>query len=93
MRVFEVTGTIARIYAASSSSGAVLEFELDTSGTSPTCTLLSHVPGGTHFSQVGDVRPYDVGHSSGLPAVLVSRYRQTIAVLAADGMIDLPEEP
>lgn len=94
VRVFEVTANLARIYAASSSSGAVLEFDLDKAATpSPTLTLLSHVPGGTHFSQVGDVRPYDVGHPSGLPVVLMSRYRQTIAVLAADGMIPEPEEP
>jgi len=71
----------------------VLELELDTSGTSSTCTLLSHVPGGTHFSQVGDVRPYDLGHASGLPVVLMSRYRQTVAVLAADGMIAEPQDP
>ena len=82
----------ARIYEASS-SGAAREFELDASGTSPTFRLLSHVPGGTHFSQVGDVRPYDVGHPSGLPVVLMSRNRQTIALLAADGMIDEPESP
>lgn len=94
VRVFDVTANLARVYAASSSSGAVLEFELDKAATpSPTFTLLSHVPGGTHFSQVGDVRPYDVGHPSGLPVVLMSRYRQTIAVLAADGMIPEPEEP
>jgi hypothetical protein len=80
-----------RLYATSHFSGAVVEFEL-VPGTPSTLTHLSTWSDGTHLSETTDCRAYDVGHPDGVPLVLVSRYLQTVAVLAATGF-EVEQEP
>jgi hypothetical protein len=82
-----------RIYATSHYSGAVVEYEFDPTVSGPSSvTHLSTWSDGTHFSETTDCRPYDVGHPDGVPVVLVGRFLQTIAVLAATGFV-IEQEP
>ena len=87
----EVSPGVYRIYAGSSSSGAVVELELVHSAV-PTVQLLDTWSDPTHTTQVSVCRPYLIGLPSGLPIVLLGRYTQTIAVLASKGALDLPGE-
>lgn len=87
VRTYTLEPDLHRVYAASNYSGAVVEYELDARGTTPTFTHLSTWQDPTHSDQVGDCIPYDVGHASGLPFILVSRFRQTVAILAASGLL------
>jgi hypothetical protein len=82
-----------RLYATSNFSGAVVEYEFDPFQSGPSSlTHLSTWSDGTHLSETTDCRAYDVGHPDGVPLVLVSRYLQTVAVLAATGF-EVEEEP
>lgn len=91
VRVYEVEPGVARVYTGSNEYGTVVEFELLTDQAIADFNPLAYWHNGSHFTQTADVRPYDVGDPSGLPVVLVSRYRQTIGVVAASGLLPGPE--
>jgi hypothetical protein len=87
VRTYGIDHGTYRVYAGSSHSGAVVEFEVEL-GEPATLTHLSTWADSTHRTQVSDVRPYSVGHPDNLPVVVVSRFLQTVAVLAATGFED-----
>jgi hypothetical protein len=91
IHAIEVSEGVHRIYAGSSSSGAVVELEL-VHGAVPTVQRLDTWSDPTHTNQVSVCRPYLIGLPSGLPIVLLGRYTQTIAVLASKGALDIPGE-
>jgi hypothetical protein len=85
----EVSEGVYRIYAGSSSSGALVELELVHSAV-PTVQIVDTWSDPTHTTQVSVCRPYLIGLPSGLPIVLLGRFAQTIAVLASNGALDAP---
>jgi hypothetical protein len=93
IRSHRLSETLHRIYTTSNDSGAVVEFELEYGSVSSTpLTQLSTWSDGTHFTETNDCRPYDIGHPDGLPMIFVSRFLQTVAVLAAHGFEVEPPE-
>jgi len=83
LEFFQVGDGSYRLYAGCNFSGAVLEFLVEEDPYGTWLGTPDVWEDGTHPNAVSDIRPYPVGHPDGLPRLLVTRYRQTVAILAA----------